>query len=264
MARAHGNRVRSRWRRSKRDLRLSVPGRDAAQRRRLRRAPSARRAVSSKATGRLEWLGVQEGQRGQGGRGHRAPGEPRRARRSASRPRRNVHGGARQHRAGARPNCATPSGAAARAGSAGGAEFVSAVALGHGARRATTRRARRSAAPQPQIARGARPAAARRRVAVDQTLIRAPFDGVVLTKSANVGDIVTPFSVGTGATGAVVTMADMCDARGRGRRLRVATCRRSRSASRRRSSSTPSRTCACAAAVSAHRADGRPQPRRRC
>ena len=31
-------------------------------------------------------------------------------------------------------------------------------------------------------------------VAVEQTLIRAPFDGVVLIKHANVGDNITPFS----------------------------------------------------------------------
>jgi HlyD family secretion protein len=31
-------------------------------------------------------------------------------------------------------------------------------------------------------------------VGVEQTLIRAPFDGVVLTKNANVGDVITPFS----------------------------------------------------------------------
>jgi len=46
-------------------------------------------------------------------------------------------------------------------------------------------------------------------VAVEQTLIRAPFDGVVLTKAANVGDVVTPFSSALEAKGAVVTMADM-------------------------------------------------------
>lgn len=47
------------------------------------------------------------------------------------------------------------------------------------------------------------------RIAVEQTLIRAPFDGVVLTKSANIGDVVTPFSSALNAKGAVVTMADM-------------------------------------------------------
>lgn len=46
-------------------------------------------------------------------------------------------------------------------------------------------------------------------VALDQTLIRAPFDGVILTRNANVGDNITPFSSATDSKGAVVTMADM-------------------------------------------------------
>jgi RND family efflux transporter MFP subunit len=46
-------------------------------------------------------------------------------------------------------------------------------------------------------------------VAVEQTLIRAPFDGIVLTKNANVGDVITPFSSALGSQAAVVTMADM-------------------------------------------------------
>ena len=46
-------------------------------------------------------------------------------------------------------------------------------------------------------------------VAVDYTLIRAPFDGVIVAKAANVGDMVTPFSSAADSKGAVVSMADM-------------------------------------------------------
>jgi RND family efflux transporter MFP subunit len=46
-------------------------------------------------------------------------------------------------------------------------------------------------------------------VDLDQTLIRAPFDGVVLTRNANVGDTITPFSQAVDTKGAVVTIADM-------------------------------------------------------
>ncbi|HUI44680.1 MAG TPA: efflux RND transporter periplasmic adaptor subunit [Nitrospirota bacterium] len=46
-------------------------------------------------------------------------------------------------------------------------------------------------------------------VAVEYTRIRAPFDAVVLTKDADVGDIVTPFGAAVNAKASVVTIADM-------------------------------------------------------
>lgn len=46
-------------------------------------------------------------------------------------------------------------------------------------------------------------------VAVEYTLIRAPFDAVVLTKSADIGDIVTPLGAAANAKASVVTIADM-------------------------------------------------------
>jgi RND family efflux transporter MFP subunit len=46
-------------------------------------------------------------------------------------------------------------------------------------------------------------------VAVQYTLIHAPFDAVVLTKNADIGDIVTPIGAAANAKAAVVTIADM-------------------------------------------------------
>ena len=45
--------------------------------------------------------------------------------------------------------------------------------------------------------------------AVEYSLIRAPFDGVVLTKNAEVGEVVAPFGAAVNARAAVATMADM-------------------------------------------------------
>ena len=45
-------------------------------------------------------------------------------------------------------------------------------------------------------------------VQLDYSAIRAPFDGVVLTKNADVGDIVTPLGASANARASVLTMAD--------------------------------------------------------
>lgn len=46
-------------------------------------------------------------------------------------------------------------------------------------------------------------------VQVENTIIRAPFDGTVLTKTADVGEVVAPFASSSSSRGAVVTIADM-------------------------------------------------------
>jgi RND family efflux transporter MFP subunit len=46
-------------------------------------------------------------------------------------------------------------------------------------------------------------------VSLEYTTIRAPFDAVVLTKNADIGDIVTPIGAAADAKAAVVTIADM-------------------------------------------------------
>lgn len=47
------------------------------------------------------------------------------------------------------------------------------------------------------------------KVMIEYSLIRAPFDAVVLTKNADIGDIVTPIGASANAKAAVVTIADM-------------------------------------------------------
>jgi len=46
-------------------------------------------------------------------------------------------------------------------------------------------------------------------VALENTRIRAPFAGTVLTKNADVGEVVAPFAASANSRGAVVTIADM-------------------------------------------------------
>jgi len=49
----------------------------------------------------------------------------------------------------------------------------------------------------------------RESVLIEYTIIRAPFDGVVLTKDADIGEVVAPFGSATNAKAAVVSMADL-------------------------------------------------------
>ncbi len=175
---------------------LNATGRVVAQR---------RASVSSKGTGRLEWLGVQEGQMVREGdviarlenRDVAAQREQAAAQVQA----------ARANLAQGEAELEDAQASLKRAQDLARQNFISGSALDTAEARYNKARAQIDTL-KAQIG----VAEANFRVAsvgFDQTLIRAPFSGIVLTKSANVGDIVTPFSSASGTTGAVVTMADM-------------------------------------------------------
>jgi RND family efflux transporter MFP subunit len=162
-------------------------------------------AVSTKATGRLEWLGVQEGSRVKAG--------------EVIARLENLDVGATRDSALAAVNAAKANleqgeaeardaeSAYKRAQDLYAKQFISESALDTAKARAEKARASVSSL---KAAIGVAEANVRSAsVSVEQTLIRAPFDGIVLTKNANVGDIITPFSSAADSKGAVVNMADM-------------------------------------------------------
>jgi len=162
-------------------------------------------AVSTKATGRLEWLGVQEGTRVKEGQviarlenlDVSAARDSALANTTATRA--NLEQGQAELR--------DAESSFKRSQDLYEKKFISESTL-------DTARAReekaKAAVSSLRAAIGVAEANARQAgVSVEQTLIRAPFDGVVLTKNANVGDIITPFSSATDSKGAVVNMADM-------------------------------------------------------
>jgi len=175
---------------------LNATGRVVAQR---------RASVSSKGTGRLEWLGVQEGQMVKEGEVI-----ARLENRDVAAQREQAAAQVQAARANLAQGMAELDDAQAslkRAQDLARQNFISGSALDTAEARYNKARAQIDTL-KAQIG----VAEANLRVAgvsYDQTLIRAPFTGIVLTKSANVGDIVTPFSSASGTTGAVVTMADM-------------------------------------------------------
>jgi len=170
------------------------------------RVVAARRAsVSSKGTGRLEWLGVQEGQRVQEGEVI-----ARLENRDVAAQREQVAASvkaAEANLAQGEAELADAEVALSRARELAAKGFIADAAVDTAqARYNKARAAVRTLIAQIAVAQANLRVAS---VNFDQTLIRAPFTGIVLTKSANVGDIVTPFSAAAGTTGSVVTMADM-------------------------------------------------------
>lgn len=162
-------------------------------------------ALSSKATGRLEWLGVLEGS-------HVKKDEV-----IARLENRDVSAALGQAQANVKVAQANLAQGQAELQDAQAAFRRSAELLQqkfiatatYDAAQARLNKARANVLGYQAGIAAARAAAQAAQVALDQTLIRAPFDGVILTKSANVGDNITPFSSAADSKGAVVTIADM-------------------------------------------------------
>jgi len=168
-------------------------------------AAATRASVSSKGTGRLEWLGVQEGQHLRKGQiVARLESRDVEAQRELAAASLDV---ARANLAQGEAELTDADLALARARDLAQRHFISASEVDSAvARDDKARAATASLRAQIGVSQANLHAA---EVAIEQTQVRAPFDGVVLTKNANVGDILTPFSAASGTTGAVVTMADM-------------------------------------------------------
>ncbi|HTG00141.1 MAG TPA: efflux RND transporter periplasmic adaptor subunit [Nitrospirota bacterium] len=162
-------------------------------------------AVSSKATGRLEWLGVEEGSRVKQGeviarledRDVAATREQAAANRETAK---FTLAQARAELDDAKQNFARSKDLLAKG-------FIAQTDYDTAELRYKRALAGVSAAEASVNASEASLRAAE--VAVEYTRIRAPFEAVVLTKDADVGDIVTPFGAAVNSKAAVVTIADM-------------------------------------------------------
>lgn len=162
-------------------------------------------AVASKITGRLEWIGVQEGDRVTTGQII-----ARLENRDLESSIRKAEAGVQNARAALEQTRAEVTDAAQnfkrqqellKQGIVAQADFDAADAR--------NKRAIAGAAGAEAALRVSSAALQGARINYDYSLIRTPFDAVVLTKNADVGDIITPLGAAANAKAAVFTIADM-------------------------------------------------------
>jgi HlyD family secretion protein len=162
-------------------------------------------AVASKATGRLEWLGVEEGSRVRRGE-VLARLENRDAAASRDQADANLTT-ARASLEQARTELVDAGRAFSRQKELLAQGIV--AQADYDIAEARNNKAKAGVAGAESAVKAAVAALNGADVALEYTLIRAPFDAVVLTKDADVGDIVTPLGAAANAKAAVVTIADM-------------------------------------------------------
>lgn len=161
-------------------------------------------AVAAKITGRLDWVGVEEGSRVRAGQI------------LARLDSREAVAALEQARASLAASAAGKLEALAEQADATRQERRLLQLFGEGflsraeIDQASARRERADAAVAAAAAAIAAATAAQHgaEIALDNTIIRAPFDAVVLTKNADIGDIVTPLGAAANAKAAVVSIAD--------------------------------------------------------
>jgi HlyD family secretion protein len=162
-------------------------------------------ALSTKASGRLEWLGVLEGTRVKKGE-LVAQIENRDVRAALDQATANV-GVAEANLEQGLAELHDARNAYLRAEELLRQKFIAPAA--HDASLARYNKVKASISGYRAAVAAARANQQAAQVALDQTLIRAPFDGVILTKNANVGDNIMPYSSAQDTKGAVITVADM-------------------------------------------------------
>lgn len=168
-------------------------------------AAQRKASIASKATGRLEWLGVREGSVVKEG-DILARLESADVRAQVAQAVANVEmAKATQKRVEADALDATQ--AFRRSGELLAQGFLSSAA--HDAAISRNSQAKAAVVAQQAAVRQAEAAVTVAKVALSNTEIRAPFAGVILTKNANVGDVISPFNASVDSKGAVVSMADM-------------------------------------------------------
>lgn len=162
-------------------------------------------AIASKTTGRLEWLGVEEGSKVTKGQviARLEDKDVVAAREQAAANLNNARAALDQARAELDVSLSDYN----RSKELLDKGFI--ARMDYDAAEARYKRAQAAVSGAESAINAAKAALEAAEVAVEYTRIRAPFDAVVLTKDADVGDIVTPLGSAANAKASVVTIADM-------------------------------------------------------